>query len=145
MGLEPERAAGWMRLLRASVPRAVPVVLHVPGRFERRPRVGLAVDAAANTYVTGWTSSTNFPVLGGVQAKLSGSRDAFVAKLNPSGNALIYSTYLGGSGVDTGNGIALDTNNSAVIVGDTTSTNLATTPGVLQRRTAGGQDTFVPD
>jgi hypothetical protein len=104
---------------------------------------GLAVDAAANTYVTGWTSSTNFPVLGGVQAKLSGSRDAFVAKLNPSGNALIYSTYLGGSGVDTGNGIALDTNNSAVIVGDTTSTNLATTPGVLQRRTAGSQDTFV--
>ncbi len=104
---------------------------------------GVATDAANNTYVTGWTSSSNFPVAGGVQSRLSGSRDAFVTKLNPTGSALIYSTYLGGSGVDYANAIAVDALGEAVIVGDTTSTNLPVTAGVFQRTLAGGQDAFV--
>ena len=62
----------------------------------------VAVNGANNTYVTGQTSSTNFPVLNAVQSKLKGTRDAFVAKLNPAGNALVYSTYLGGTGVEPG-------------------------------------------
>lgn len=104
---------------------------------------GVAVDASNNTYVTGWSSSANFPVVGGVQARLSGARDAFIAKLNPTGSALIYSTYLGGSGVDYANAIAVDSLGQAVIVGDTTSTNLPVTAGVFQRTPAGGQDVFV--
>jgi Beta-propeller repeat len=104
---------------------------------------GVAVDASNNTYVTGWSSSVNFPVVGGVQSRLSGARDAFVAKLNPAGNALIYSTYLGGTGVDYANAIAVDSLGEAVIVGDTTSTNLPVTAGVFQRTLAGGQDVFV--
>ncbi len=104
---------------------------------------GLAVDASNNTYVTGWSSSVNFPVVGGVQSHLSGARDAFVAKLNPAGNGLIYSTYLGGAGVDYANAIAVDSLGEAVIVGDTTSTNLPVTAGAFQQTLAGGQDVFV--
>lgn len=105
--------------------------------------LGIAVDASNNTYVTGWTSSANFPVLNAFQKKLSGTRDAFVTKLSPLGGSLIYSTYLGGSGVDVGTAIALDSSNAPVIVGYTTSTNLATTPGVFQSRFGGNQDAFV--
>ena len=62
--------------------------------------VAIAVDAAGNAYVTGFTDSTNFPTANPLQATLgrSGVFDAFVAKLNPAGSALVYSTYLGGSG-----------------------------------------------
>jgi hypothetical protein len=104
---------------------------------------GVATDAANNTYVTGWTSSTNFPVMGGVQSRLDGTRDAFITKLNPAGSAIVYSTFLGGSGVDYANAIAVDALGEAVIVGDTTSTNLPVTSGVVQRTLAGGQDAFV--
>ncbi len=103
----------------------------------------IAVDAANNTYITGWTSSLNFPVVNAIQTRLSGPRDAFVAKLNAAGNAFIYSTYLGGTGVDTGNGIKVDTSGAAVIVGDTTSTNLSATAGVIQPHLKGGQDAFI--
>jgi hypothetical protein len=81
--------------------------------------------------------------VGGVQSHLSSARNTFVAKLNPSGNTLVYSTYLGGSGVDIGNAIAVDALGEAVIVGDTTSKNLPVTAGVFQRTLAGGQDVFV--
>ena len=104
---------------------------------------GIAVDQSQNTYITGWTSSKNFPVVGGVQSSLVGSRDAFVTKLNATGTAIVYSTYLGGNGVDTGNAITLDTGNRVIIVGDTTSTNLAATSGAYQTHLAGGQDIFV--
>ncbi len=104
---------------------------------------GIAVDAANNTYITGWTSSINFPVVGALQSTLKGARDAFVAKINPSGNALLYSTYLGGAGVDTGNAIAVDSFGQALIAGDTNSTNLPVTAGAFQRTFAGGQDVFV--
>jgi hypothetical protein len=104
---------------------------------------GVAVDAANNTYITGQTSSTNFPVVNAVQTKLKGTRDAFVAKLNAAGNALVYSTYLGGTGVDLANAITVDSTNSAIIVGDTTSTNLPVTTGSFQAALAGAQDVFV--
>ena len=104
---------------------------------------GIAVDQAQNTYITGWTSSGNFPVVGGVQSRLSGARDAFVTKLNPTGTAIIYSTYLGGTGIDSAAAIALDATGAVVIVGDTTSTNLPATAGAYQRHLAGGQDVFV--
>jgi hypothetical protein len=104
---------------------------------------GLAIDNARNVYITGWTSSTNFPLMGAIQTRLGGTRDAFVTKLNAAGNALVYSTYLGGSGVDVGYAIGLNATNSAVVVGDTTSTNLPVTPKVFQPALAGSQDAFV--
>jgi hypothetical protein len=104
---------------------------------------GLVTDSTGNIYVTGWTSSTNFPVVGAVQTHLAGTRDAFVTKLNPGGNALIYSTYLGGSGVDAGYAIALSPTNSAVVVGDTTSTNFPVNNKAFQSKLNGAQDAFV--
>src|SRR5262249_2897687 len=64
---------------------------------------GIAVDLVGNAYVTGFTSSTNFPITpGAAQPTISTPGDAFVTKLNPTGTALVYSTYLGGSNTDQG-------------------------------------------
>ena len=104
---------------------------------------GLAIDASRNVYITGWTSSTNFPLVGAFQSRLGGTRDAFVTKLNATGNTLLYSTYLGGTGLDVGNSIAVTSANEAVLCGDTTSTNLPVTPGVFQRTLGGSQDAWV--
>ena len=83
---------------------------------------GIAVDPFGNTYVTGNTTSDNFPTVGAIQATRGECGnplcpDALVFKLNPAGSALVYSTYLGGAGSDVGNGIAVDSAGSAYIVG----------------------------
>jgi uncharacterized repeat protein (TIGR01451 family) len=110
---------------------------------------GVAVNAAGAAYVTGFTSSTNFPTVAPSQLSNGGGFDAFVAKLNPAGNAFLYSTYIGGSAnesnTSTGtstNPITLDSASNVYITGFTTSTNFPTaTP--LQPANAGGQDSFV--
>src|SRR5262249_25767340 len=61
---------------------------------------GIAVDSAGNAYVTGGTGSTSFPTVNPFQGKNAGGGDVFVTKLNAAGSALVYSTYLGGSGYD---------------------------------------------
>ena len=104
---------------------------------------GVAVDANRNPYVTGYSSSANFPVVGAFQARLSGTRDAFVAKLNTTGTVLAYSSYLGGSAVDSGSSIIVDNAGAAFIAGDTTSKNLAVTFRAMQAVNGGGQDGFV--
>jgi hypothetical protein len=101
---------------------------------------GIAVDAAGEAYVTGYTKSRNFPINKPVQSVLLGSQNAFILKLNAAGNALLLSTYLGGSAIDAGNGIGLDSAGNAYVVGDTTSINLAATG--LQKSNRGGQDAF---
>jgi len=83
----------------------------------------IAVDSGGNAYVTGITSSTNFPLKNPIQSTLKGTGDAFVTKLSPSGTALVYSTYLGGSGHDYADAIAVDSAGNAVIGGTTASTN----------------------
>jgi len=106
--------------------------------------VGLAVDSAGDAYVEGATNSVDFPVTtGALQATNAGGQDAVVAKLNPTGSALIYSTYLGGSGDDLGFGIALDAGGDTYVAGSTTSTNFPTTAGALQTTGGGAQDGFV--
>ncbi len=102
---------------------------------------GIGVDASSSAYVTGFTYSTNFPTVNAHQGSIGGNSDAFVAKLNPSGSALVYSTYLGGSGFDRGFGIAIDAAGNAYVTGDTTSTNFPTTLGVLPY--GGNGDAFV--
>jgi beta-propeller repeat-containing protein len=66
----------------------------------------IALDSAGNAYVTGGTASTDFPTMNPIQGANAGGADAFVTKLNAAGSALVYSTYLGGSGADYGYGIA---------------------------------------
>ncbi|HYW47671.1 MAG TPA: SBBP repeat-containing protein, partial [Bryobacteraceae bacterium] len=102
---------------------------------------GIAVDASGAAYLTGSTASSNFPVVHALQSKLAGAKNAFVAKLSPAGNSLVYSTFLGGSASDTGNGIAVDGSGNAYVVGDTTSLNFPA--GGLQKANGGGQDAFV--
>jgi hypothetical protein len=106
---------------------------------------GIAVDGAGNAYVTGFTSSTDFPTTNPLQATSGGGvygEDAFVAKLNATGNALVYSTYLGGSGDDFGDGIAVDGAGNAYVTGSTDSTDFPTA-NPLQATCAGVSDAFV--
>ena len=106
---------------------------------------GIAVDSLGNAYITGTTSSTNFPRANALQNTFGGgTSDAFVTELNATGSALIYSTYLGGSGADTANGIALDSSNNVYITGFTSSINFPTR-NALQGSlgTGGSQNAFV--
>ncbi|HEX8600590.1 MAG TPA: SBBP repeat-containing protein [Chloroflexia bacterium] len=82
----------------------------------------IAVDASGNAYVTGSTDSTNFPTLNPYQG-YQGYIDAFVTKLNASGSALVYSTYLGGNSNEEGLDIAIDASGNAYVTGITLSTN----------------------
>ena len=82
---------------------------------------GIAVDPYGHAYVTGGTTSTDFPVLNAWRSSSGGANDAFVAKLVPAGNALAYSTYLGGSQDDYANAIAVDGRGSAYVTGATAS------------------------
>jgi uncharacterized repeat protein (TIGR01451 family) len=113
---------------------------YLGGRGDDRA-YGIAVDASGSAYVTGTTASTNFPVHNALQSSLAGGRNAFVAKLNAAGNMLVFSTYLGGNGSDTGYGIALDGSGNAYIVGDTTSINFQASG--VQKGYHGAQDAFV--
>jgi len=79
----------------------------------------VAADDAGNAYLTGVTYSTNLPTRGPAQRALAGNGDAFVAKLDPTGSSLIYSTYLGGSRNDTARAIAVDSAGRAYVTGDT--------------------------
>jgi hypothetical protein len=83
---------------------------------------GIAVDSAGNAYVTGWTDSTNFPVTVGPDLTHNGFADAFVAKVNAAGTALVYAGYIGGSDFDQGAGIAVDGAGNAYVIGYTYST-----------------------
>ena len=87
---------------------------------------GIAVDASGNAYVTGYTLSTetSFPVVAGYDMTHNGLNDAFVAKVNAAGDALVYCTYIGGSADDYGYGIAVDGSGNAYIVGDTGSSEV---------------------
>jgi len=91
---------------------------------------GVAVDTFGNAYVTGTTSSTNFPTVNPLQPVLSGETDAFVTKFNPTGSAFLYSTYFGGAGNERSNGVAVDSRNRVYITGLTNSTDFPTVDAV---------------
>src|SRR5262249_22266000 len=97
---------------------------------------------AGNAYFAGYTTSTDLPTASPFQAASAGGTDAFVAKLNAAGTALVYATYLGGSGGDLALGIALDGSN-AVVAGRTTSANFPTLNAVQATYAGGGSDAFV--
>ena len=103
----------------------------------------IAVDLHGNAHVTGRTFSNNFPTANAVQAVFGGGIvDAFVTKLDPTGSSVVYSSYLGGSGVDQGTGIAVDVRGNAYITGFTRSVNFPTA-NAFQENLAGAVNAFV--
>ena len=105
---------------------------------------GIAVDASGNAYVTGGTAVANFPTTpGAFQTTFGGGSDAYVTKLNLTGSALVYSTYLGGSGNDNVHAITVDSSGNAFVTGLTNSPNFTTTAGAFQPAYAGVGDVFV--
>jgi hypothetical protein len=106
---------------------------------------GIAVDGSGNVYVTGQTKSTNFPTsLGAYKTTNTGGFDVFVTKVSADGTSLIYSTYVGGSGDDSGNAIAVDASGNAFVAGGTPSSDFPTTVGAKQTTFGGGSlDAFV--
>jgi hypothetical protein len=110
---------------------------------------GIAVDTSGYAYLTGYTSSPDFPVTPGAFQTTCGNpnpgycNNVFVTKLNPTGSALVYSSYLGGSGTDTGYGVALDSADDAYVTGRTTSTDFPTTLGAFQTTLKGSNNAFV--
>jgi len=102
---------------------------------------GIAADSGGHAYVAGSTASSNFPTAGAAQAALGGSTDAFLAKLNPAGNGLVYATYWGGSAFDQANAIAIDGAGNAYATGSTNSANFPAANAV-QPASGGGNDAF---
>jgi hypothetical protein len=106
---------------------------------------GIALDGAGNVYVAGSTESHDFPTANPLQSACGGffCFDAFVAKLNPAGSALVYSTYLGGSDVDYGSGIAVDGAGNAYVTGATCSTDFPTNNPFQPSFDGGNYDVYV--
>lgn len=108
---------------------------------------GIAVDSAGNAYLTGTTQSADFPTVNALQATLHGAADAFVAKLDPTGTQLAYSTYLGGNAADAASGIAIDVPGNAYVVGTTSALagveSFPVTIGAAQTSAGGAGDAFV--
>ncbi|HZS09589.1 MAG TPA: SBBP repeat-containing protein [Blastocatellia bacterium] len=105
----------------------------------------IAVDSNGSAYVTGTTASTDFPTISPLQSSLASPQltDAFVLKLSPNGQQVVYSTYLGGRSTDTPRSISVDDAGNAYVSGDTSSDNFPVTPGVVQSTLKGVIDGFV--
>ncbi len=104
----------------------------------------LAIDSAGNSYLTGLTTSADFPVTpGAFQTTLNGVFNSFITKFNSTGSALIYSTYLGGSQAEQGTRITVDSSNQAYAIGATLSTDFPVTPGAFQTSKPGATNGYV--
>jgi hypothetical protein len=110
---------------------------------------GIAIDRAGNAYVAGETSSQNFPITPGALQPVSKAdqefdfKNAFVTKIDRSGQHFVYSTYLGGSLQDEAKAIAVDSSGRAYVTGDAGSDDFPTTPGASQRKPRGFDTAFV--
>ncbi|HEY8207369.1 MAG TPA: SBBP repeat-containing protein [Myxococcaceae bacterium] len=105
---------------------------------------GIAVDSAGNAIVAGETPSGDYPVASAIQSTFAGgSTEAFVTKINAAGNALVYSTYVGGSQTEAASAVAVDASGNAYITGGTQSSNWVVTPSAYQATKAGQRDAFV--
>ncbi len=105
---------------------------------------GIAVDASGSAYVTGRTTSPDFPVTpGAFQTAYGGQGDAFVAKLSPDGSQVVWATFLGGSGGEGAGSVAVDSSNNVYVAGATGSLDFPTTAGAFDQTANGRTDAFV--
>jgi len=103
----------------------------------------IAVDASGNAYIAGQTHSDDFPIASPMQGTRSGGFDTFVTKIDASGNSLVYSTYLGGSGHDQNYGLAVDSSGNVYIGGETISTDYPTVSPLQGSHGGGSYDAFI--
>jgi hypothetical protein len=103
---------------------------------------GIAVDQKGNAYVIGSTNSSDFPVKNAFDSTVGGIYDAFVSKLNATGDRLLFSSYFGGSNFDSGSGIAVDPQRNIYLTGNTTSTDFPTN-NAYDNTLGGSSDAFV--
>ncbi|MCJ7589186.1 MAG: SBBP repeat-containing protein [Candidatus Aminicenantes bacterium] len=111
------------------------------GGYKSEEGRGIAVDSGGSAYVTGYTGSLNFPVKNAYQGTSLGG-DAFITKFSPSGKSLVYSTYLGGAGLDRAAAIVVDKTGAVYIAGNTRSNNFPT-KNAYQKTLRGWTDIFV--
>jgi len=104
---------------------------------------GIAVDSSGSAYITGYTTSADFPTRSPIQPSFHGDADVFITKLAPAGDALVYSTYLGGSGRDSGDDIAVDMSGAAYVTGYTQSQDFPTKVPLQSANGGGRGDAFV--
>lgn len=106
----------------------------------------MAVDSGGHAYLTGYTNSADYPVANALQSSISSGYHAFVSKLNPSGSAFVYSTFIAGNSTDTANSIVADASGNAWFTGVNDSSNF---PGIAasspQTTYGGGGDAFVAE
>jgi len=112
------------------------------GGSEIEQSLGMAVDSEGAVYMAGYTLSVNFPTKNPIQGSNAGEYDTIITKINASGTALVYSTYLGGSGVDTSCGMAVDSEGAAYVTGYTNSVDFPT-KNPIQGSNAGGYDAII--
>ena len=105
------------------------------GRNGNESGGGVALDASGNVVIAGTTMSGDLPTVNAYQSTFGGTDDGFAAKLNPTGSAIIFSTYLGGNSTDLGGSVAVNqVTGDAVFAGYASSPNFPTTPGAFKQR-----------
>jgi hypothetical protein len=142
--LDPSYNQGWDAFVTKLAPDGASLVFstYLGGSSEENV-AAIALDAAGGVYLTGSTQSADFPLAAALDSVLGGSQDAFVAKLSPAGDALVYSTYLGGAaGGETGLGIVAGADGAAHVAGWTTATDFPTA-NAAQGELQGVWDAFV--
>ncbi|MFC1725912.1 SBBP repeat-containing protein [candidate division KSB1 bacterium] len=117
---------------------------YVGGIFSEKAKA-IALDADGNVYVTGVTDGLDFPTTAGAYDRsiFGTGNEVFAFKLNQNGSSLVYSTYIGGYGVEEGNSIAVDPEGNAYVTGATTSEDFPTTEGAFDQNHNGSADIFV--
>ena len=136
-----ESADAFIAFLRpSSVPSLTSVAF---GGSAEEKLTGVAVDGHGAVFAVGYTKSDDFPVLNPVQPALRGTSDVFVTRLSVPSLTIAFSTYLGGSGNDSGWGVAIDGAGAPVVAGITDSQDLATSTDAFQRSAPGGLNAFV--
>ena len=104
---------------------------------------GIGVDGSGNVIVSGYTYSSDFPTQDALQSALSGGADLFVSKFTPGSNALLFSTYLGGTGIDRSSAMVLDASGNIYLTGDTQSATFPVTANAYQFTLAGVDNAFL--
>ncbi len=117
---------------------------HISGCPLRNEGVaGLVVDTSGHVWMTGVTTSLVFPLVHPLQGSLQGFSDVFIAEVAPDGSSMLFSTYLGGTGADSGGGIALGADGAVIMSGTTSSTNFPVAGALFPNFGGGSSDAFI--